>query len=83
MNKLKVNDPHLKRCLFLYIKGHLSNGLTLGQIDDMLKIVVYEVSQLFLKTKAETSYDHRPKEDYPYVFNEGGEQIGGKVEDYE
>ena len=78
IKKMKVGEFNLKKYLFLYFKGHLNNGLTLGQIDDMLKLVVYEVFQLFLRTKYEVN-----KEDYPYAYSENGEQIGGEVEDYE
>ena len=78
MDKIKVNDFNLKKYLFLFIKGHLSNGLKFGQIDDMLELIIYEVNELFLLNKYQVD-----KRDYPYAFNESGEQIGGKKEDYE
>lgn len=78
IKKMKVGEFNLKKYLFLYFKGHLNNGLNLGQIDNMLKLVVYEVFQLFLLNKYQVD-----KKDYPYAFDKNGEQIGGKVEDYE
>ena len=78
IEKLEINDKHLKKYLFLFIKGHLSNGLKFGQVDDMLELILYEVNQLFLLNK----YQVDPK-DYPYAFDKNGEQIGCKVEDYE
>ena len=78
IKKMRVGEFNLKKYLFLYFKGHLNNGLNLGQIDDMLKLVVYEVFQLFLLNKYQVD-----KKDYPYAFDKNGEQIGGKVKDYE
>ena len=65
--------------MFLYIKGHMSNGLTLGQIEDKLELVAQEVFKMFYTVKNFSD----PKEKYPYAYNKNGEQIGGKVEDYD
>jgi hypothetical protein len=75
--KMPIGTNNLKKYLFLFIKGHLGNGLTFGEIDDMLVEVVHGVFDVFLKKKYEVS-----KEDYPYLFDKNGEQIGCKVEDY-
>ena len=77
MEKIEINTLNLKKYLFLFMKGHLSNGLNFGQVNDMLALVVYEVNQLFLLNKYQVDI-----KDYPYAYNENGEQIGCKKEDY-
>ncbi len=84
IKKMEVGEFNLKKYIFLYIKGHLNNGLTLGQIEDMLKLIVYEVTTIFLTRRFELMCSEHDiaKEKYPYIFDKNGEQIGCKEEDY-
>ena len=79
IKKIKIGTFNLKKYLFLYIKGHMSNGLTLGQIEDRLEKIIGGVFKLFYTVKGFED----PSKEYPYAYDKNGEQIGGKVEDYD
>lgn len=82
IKKMKVGTFNLKKYLFLYMKGHFSNGLMFGEVDDRLDKVVDEVRGLFLMPKSEGMQVSSLEKRYPYIFDKDGNQIGGKVEDY-
>ena len=75
---MKVGNNNLKKYMFLFIKGHLNNGLLMGDAMDMLDDIQEEMVGLFLKRKWEVDI----KKDYPYLLNNKGEQIGGTVKEY-
>ena len=79
IKKTKVGTFNLKKYVFLFTKGHMSNGLTIGQIEDKLVEIIGGVFKLFYTVKGFED----PKEKYPYAYDKNGEQIGGKVEDYD
>ena len=78
IKKIEVGNNNLKKYMFLFIKGHLNNGLLMGQIMDMLDDIQKEVVELFLKRKREVDVE----KDYPYLLDSKGEQIGQTVEEY-
>jgi len=83
IKKMKVGTNNLKKYLFLYMKGHLNNGLTLGEVDDILTPIIKEIFGLFLLRKSETmTYRRDFKDIYPFLYDKDGEQIGQKEEEY-
>ena len=78
IEKLEINTNHLKKYLFLFIKGNMCNGDTLGQIDDKLTIIVKGVFKMFYTKK---NFGHSAGL-YPFAYDENGEQIGRDKEDY-
>ena len=84
IKKMKVGTNNLKKYLFLFIKGHLSNGCTLGEVDGLFTPIIKEMFGIFLLRKSDTmTYKKDFNEIYPFLFDRDGEQIGGKVEDYD
>ena len=79
IKKMKVGTFSLKKYIFLFIKGHMGNGDTLGQVEDKLEKIIRDVFKMFYIVKGFED----PKEKYPFAYDENGEQIGGKVEDYD
>jgi len=83
IKKMKVGTNNLKKYLFLFIKGHLNNGLTLGEVDDILTPIVKEIFGIFLLRQSDTMTWKRDFKDiYPFLYNKNGEQIGSKEEEY-
>lgn len=68
---------NLRKQLFLFFKLCFNDGLLFGETDDKLEAIIFDVNSLFLMTKYQVT-----KEDYPYAFNEKGEQIGGTINEY-
>ena len=83
IKKMKVGTNNLKKCVFLFIKGHLSNGCTLGEVDDLLTPIIKEMFGMFLLRKSDTmTYKKDFNEIYPFLFDKDGEQIGSKEGEY-
>ena len=83
IKKTEVGINNLKKYLFLFIKGHLNNGLTLGEVDDILTPIVKEIFGIFLLRQSDTMTWKRDFKDiYPFLYDKYGEQIGSKKEEY-
>lgn len=79
IKKIKVGTFNLKKYLFLYVKGHMGNGDTFGQIEDKLERTIQEVFKIFYTVKP---FDSDPRKDFPFAYDKDGNQIGCKKEDY-
>ncbi len=83
IKKMKIGTNNLKKYLFLFIKGHLGNGCTFGEVDDLLTPIIKEMFGIFLLKKSDFwSVKKNLADIYPFMFDKDGEQIGGKEEEY-
>ena len=56
ITKIKVDTSNLKKHLFLFIKGHMDNGLSIDQAEELLLNVLCEVEELFDKKGKGSEY---------------------------
>jgi len=82
IKKMEIGTFSLKKYLFLFFKGHLNNGLSIDQTEELLLDILCEVEEIFDKTKYNEMTGKFNRKDYPYIFNKDGEQIGSKEEEY-